>query len=251
MGEWGVEQSEFASSMRWYSLWNSWEEAIPISSTSSQSFTWKADELWKKQTMSLPGQNISMGFWQLLGKSKIPSTTSKLPQKLVPCSFSRPNMCLILTLYWNTCSSSNKTLAADCWLPPSCEMPSARKIQTKVISSVSTSSAWILLIGRSATLDCHSISFSPLWVHILFVFLSRVCWAWTRCSRSVFSGCKSMRKSWPNEEEEIKACSLYFVFFACVPNPLFHFYIGWFALEWINNMGWPIPEFINCYTRIN
>lgn len=82
---------------------------------------------------------------------------------------------LFLTSYW----------LPDVGLSPLCEIHPARKIQTTVISSASTSNIWILLWVRSDTLDYYSISFSPPWVYSLFIFLSW-CWAQNRCSVNIW-----------------------------------------------------------------
>lgn len=246
MGEWGAKQSEFTSSMKWYSLQNSWEEATPISSTTSQSFIRKADECWKKQTMSPPGQNISMGFWQLLGKSKIHSTTSKLLQKLVPCSFSSPNSshvpythivleflfffqqddCWLLSVMWNAPSQQDPDQSHLL-----CEHfkyldPTYRKI------SYSGLSFYFFLSESISCLCSYHGAELELGAQEVFEWMQK---------------CQKEFVKWSKKKKSKHALWLCFVFFACVPNPLFYFYIGWFALEWINNTGWLILEFINCF----
>ena len=62
-----------------------WQEATSISLTSSESFTRKASELWKKQTMLLLDWNIFIGFHHILGISRIPRTASQLLQSIYSC----------------------------------------------------------------------------------------------------------------------------------------------------------------------
>lgn len=154
-------------------------------------------------------------------------------------------MCLIFRLYWNSCSSSNKVLAADCWFlsimwnAPSQQDPDQSHLLCEHFEYLDSTYGKINYFGLSFYFFLSTLS--PYLVCVIMSLSLK------EVLNKSMSECKSDRKSWSNEvrrnQSILSDCTL-----SSLPlSSTLYFGIASFVLEWINNIGRLILEFINYF----